>query len=385
MQVDSFAKIAEPWAAVSKSMADVKAFYFESTGQVVAFAMGDSYMDSAKGAIVVVDGANIGPVQMTTHNIYLSPFGYNALSLQGVNKIIDRATSTVAVVIAISEDGVVTSSEQPFNYGYPICDLGGGKFLASNKMTLTVCQVNGDNTITVGASVDVDTSPDAQSCIGAVFIGGKVVVLYGKYSPSGGLCRVGTVSGLSLSFPSPAYAIVSGSRFFVDALCATGSDTFTALVDFDLPGGYTTYKPHLLSCTLSGDTVTVNDLRLVDDIFPDESMGIPYSMAMSNTGALAVQFYNYDSYPENVTVAIYENGPIGDATSPLLVIARETSGKRIISGCKSIVYDAANKRFVSIFPYDENTAVVPYISLYMATIDTVSAFWTNFSGQSEIL
>ena len=328
----------------------------------------------------LLDGENVGPVVSSTSFVrnfnppgYFAPCIYN----EGTDSVViltGRQDSGSSFVIAYVEDGELKFSGQTAAFSITdMLPIGGGKFVVNYSANyFKVCQENPDHTITIGSGYARPVI--AGNYYLARSVGDKILFIYGSSSTIMDFnCYVGAVSDLSITFSGP-YVIEAATKVYGLYIVPTIGDEFFL---FNNKSGVGTIRR---SGQVDGTLPSFSEPLIMDPSAPIWTASAIYANGfLALTSVDNVDPYDLVSFLYDDFGAVYV-GPLEVASVPRNGAYNTFSGS-------TIVYDSKSDRYVVMGTFFSGTAPTSEFqnALSMAVISDFKQFWTNFSGQSEIL
>ena len=186
-------------------------------------------------------------------------------------------------------------------------------------------------------------------------------------------CYVGTISGLSITFSGP-YIIEAATKVYGLYIVPTIGDE---LLLFNSKSGVGTIRR---VGQVDGASPSFSEPMVMDPSTPTWTASATYAnelLALTHIGTVSP--YDLVSFLYDDFGAVYV-GPLEVASVPRNGAYNTFSGS-------TIVYDSKSDRYVVMGTFFSGTAPTSEFqnALSMAVISDFKQFWTNFSGQSEIL
>jgi len=332
----------------------------------------------------VVDGNVVGAIT-TSEILFKGTDLQNCCCLNGDNIIVfcpnSSAAEQIFVVVEVSGMTVTltstTAASVTATYGYDpsLVPLGSDKFALTVYPSTFICQENGDGTVTVGAAVAFPSTYPR-----GVYNDGYLLYVYPWYTvPDGYQLRyiIGTVSGMSVIFGSPV--VIASNRFsdYGVALCEASADNYVLFAD-----NLTTTTPMLYKISFSGGVAAVGDSAdsgLTGD-------GFITSVSLSYTGGIiAVLAYDSSLSPRRLVLSTYDYTTLTLIEAFIIATTSVANSNLSTTGQYGITYNPDSLGFTSVYLFDPGVVGGDFFNLYVRDLATISAFWINFNGQSEIL
>jgi hypothetical protein len=331
----------------------------------------------------VVDGNVVGAIT-TSEILFKGTDLQNCCCLNGDNIIVfcpnSSAAEQIFVVVEVSGMTVTltstTAASVTATYGYDpsLVPLGSDKFALTVYPSTFICQENGDGTVTVGAAVAFPSTYPR-----GVYNDGYLLYVYPWYTePDGYQLRyiVGTVSGMSVTYDSPGVIISNRFSDYGLDLVKTTEDNYILFAD-----NLTTDVPTIFKISFASGVVAIGDSA--DTGLRGDGYVSSVCLA-SGGGMLGILFYDGERYPSTIGLNIYDITTLVKLEEYIIADVSTLNSNIDTTGQYGITYNSTDSKFSSVYLYDPGVAGTCY-NLYLRDLETISAFWMNFNGQTELL